>query len=649
MGIDRRADQNSESVFSKQNGLGRGRIPVIAGITILSIFLGLALFGGAGAKSQAVSAENILEARELLFGPESPAPVLRKAYAGVLVAISFPRQAQARLEQLRQSKREFYQKLDAWHSADLPNEIKSILSPTSQKSVEEFWEVSEEKIFPALVEESISTLTLPDLMSDYVPRIDATMDSFEKSMGDAAVSLDLQAQSLISNHTGGLTYSWISLVVWAAPLLFVLGILNLTWWMTNKKRLNALKRHLDRMGKTQSLKSVPFLHTGNEFGDVARAIAEVEIRHSELESEWAKSRALLEGEIKDLKLRSIDENRQILSRQQSIGTLVKALREFSNGDLDARITNSLSNELEPLRLELNHGLCVVAEMRRNMHACSIRLAGEVRKIAQISESLSQQSYEQSKSIVQCVEELSAVSKSIETAACTTGTAQGLIEMTNSEASNSSMVVADALTAIGQFEASSKQIDNIVVVIEDIAFQTNLLALNAGVEAARAGESGAGFAVVASEVRALAQRSKSAAREIKTLLSKSSAQINEGGKRVQFVQANLETVSERVFEVGASVTQLADMTAGHGESLARISTSFSQLKSGTAVSQGLLLQAEESCRAASGEASAIFEMSQSRAQVLQATEQVALVAQHNPPSRISATRKRDTFEPVKMAS
>ena len=125
MGIDRRADQNSESVFSKQNGLGRGRIPVIAGITILSIFLGLALFGGAGAKSQAVSAENILEARELLFGPESPAPVLRKAYAGVLVAISFPRQAQARLEQLRQSKREFYQKLDAWHSADLPNEIKS--------------------------------------------------------------------------------------------------------------------------------------------------------------------------------------------------------------------------------------------------------------------------------------------------------------------------------------------------------------------------------------------------------------------------------------------------------------------------------------------------------------------------------------------
>jgi methyl-accepting chemotaxis protein len=88
-------------------------------------------------------------------------------------------------------------------------------------------------------------------------------------------------------------------------------------------------------------------------------------------------------------------------------------------------------------------------------------------------------------------------------------------------------VRDAVAAMGEIEQSSGQITQIIGVIDEIAFQTNLLALNAGVEAARAGDAGRGFAVVAQEVRALAQRSADAAKEIKTLIANSTSQVERG--------------------------------------------------------------------------------------------------------------------------
>ena len=95
--------------------------------------------------------------------------------------------------------------------------------------------------------------------------------------------------------------------------------------------------------------------------------------------------------------------------------------------------------------------------------------------------------------------------------------------------------------MGKIEKSSQQISQIIGVIDEIAFQTNLLALNAGVEAARAGDSGRGFAVVASEVRALAQRSAEAAKEIKALISTSATQVGEGVELVAQTGKALERI------------------------------------------------------------------------------------------------------------
>src|SRR4030095_10951240 len=117
--------------------------------------------------------------------------------------------------------------------------------------------------------------------------------------------------------------------------------------------------------------------------------------------------------------------------------------------------------------------------------------------------------------------------------------------TRAAVEESGEVVGRAISAMADIEQSAEKIGQIIGVIDEIAFQTNLLALNAGIEAARAGESGGGFAVVAQEVRALAQRSGDAAREIKQLVSNTKSQVEAGVERVGRTQDAISSIVEQV--------------------------------------------------------------------------------------------------------
>jgi methyl-accepting chemotaxis protein len=130
--------------------------------------------------------------------------------------------------------------------------------------------------------------------------------------------------------------------------------------------------------------------------------------------------------------------------------------------------------------------------------------------------------------------------------------------------------------MGQIESSSQQISHIIGVIDEIAFQTNLLALNAGVEAARAGEAGRGFAVVASEVRALAQRSAEAAKEIKGLISASTKQVEQGVDLVGQMGSALEQIMTEVTEINTSVSEIAAGAKEQSVGLQEINTGVSQM-------------------------------------------------------------------------
>ncbi len=126
------------------------------------------------------------------------------------------------------------------------------------------------------------------------------------------------------------------------------------------------------------------------------------------------------------------------------------------------------------------------------------------------------------------------------------------------------------------KSSSKKIGNIIGVIDEIAFQTNLLALNAGVEAARAGDAGRGFAVVATEVRALAQRSADAAKEIKTLISVSGRQVETGVKLVGETGLALARIVEQVDRLNLLVKDIAASAAEQARGLAEVNSAVNQM-------------------------------------------------------------------------
>ena len=145
---------------------------------------------------------------------------------------------------------------------------------------------------------------------------------------------------------------------------------------------------------------------------------------------------------------------------------------------------------------------------------------------------------------------------------------------NAEASGE--VVREAVAAMSQIEKSSEQISQIIGVIDEIAFQTNLLALNAGVEAARAGDAGKGFAVVASEVRALAQRSSDAAKEIKTLISASSQHVETGVGLVGRAGDALEDIASKVVEISELVSTISSSTQEQATALKEVNVAMNQM-------------------------------------------------------------------------
>jgi methyl-accepting chemotaxis protein len=134
----------------------------------------------------------------------------------------------------------------------------------------------------------------------------------------------------------------------------------------------------------------------------------------------------------------------------------------------------------------------------------------------------------------------------------------------------------AVQAMQEISDSSSNISEIIGVIDDIAFQTNLLALNAGVEAARAGEAGRGFAVVASEVRALAQRSSDAARDIKQLITQSSQQVDNGVNLVGKTGDALGDIVSQINQIAALITEIAQAADEQSMSLAEINNGMSEL-------------------------------------------------------------------------
>jgi methyl-accepting chemotaxis protein len=224
-----------------------------------------------------------------------------------------------------------------------------------------------------------------------------------------------------------------------------------------------------------------------------------------------------------------------------------------------------------------------------------------------SDDLSRRTEQQAASLEETATAMSQVTAMVQDTARSAREVNTTIAQTHEEASHGGAVVEQAVSAMSAIEKSSGEISQIISVIDGIAFQTNLLALNAGVEAARAGDAGKGFAVVANEVRALAQRSADAARDIKLLITTSTEQVGVGVNLVGETGTMLTRIVGRVGEVSDIITRIAASAEKQSASLVQVNSAVSEMDRMTQQNAAMVEQSTAASRSLAGEANELASM------------------------------------------
>jgi len=294
----------------------------------------------------------------------------------------------------------------------------------------------------------------------------------------------------------------------------------------------------------------------------------------------------------------------VTRRVNAVKEIAGGLAALAEGNLERRITTELTPELDQIRTDFNRALERLQGSLRTVSQSAIAISSGAGEIRAAADDLSGRSERQAASLEQTAAALDEITVAVKATADNATRAREIVESATGDAQTSAQVVRQAVLAMRAIETSSQQIGQIIGVIDEIAFQTNLLALNAGVEAARAGDAGRGFAVVASEVRALAQRSAEAAKEIKTLISTSAGQVKEGVGLVNQTGEVLETITRRIAEINESATLIAASAREQASGLQDVNSAVNDMDKATQQNAAMVEESTAASRALADEAAAL---------------------------------------------
>lgn len=330
-------------------------------------------------------------------------------------------------------------------------------------------------------------------------------------------------------------------VLWAMAALLAFSAIILLSLRTTFRKVAA--RPLARMVDVMT-----GLADGNTAGDLSGLERDDEIGRL-AESMKAFQRQLATAE------RAKAEQTEII-----VASIGAGLARLADGDLTHRIDAALAGPFGKLKQDFNAALDRLDGAIGQVSRATDEIAGGSQEVARAADDLSRRTEQQASSLEETAAALDEITATVKQTAANARDATQSAAAAEAAAVAGGQVARTATVAMDAIAQSSRQITDITGVIDEIAFQTNLLALNAGVEAARAGEAGKGFAVVASEVRALAQRSGEAAKQIKALIHASGDHVADGVKSVGETAAALQQIIDYVQRINALITAMAQAAA-----------------------------------------------------------------------------------------
>ncbi len=354
---------------------------------------------------------------------------------------------------------------------------------------------------------------------------------------------------------------------------------------------------------------IPYTERRNEFGNIARAL-EV-FRDAAREKRLIENRSVEERSEAEAERRRNDAEKQHVDQQidLAVSELAAALSRLAQGDLSTTIETAFSGRLEQLRNDFNGSIVRLRDTLSDIRESTLSIQKSSAGLSHSSTELSRRTETQAASLEETAAAVDEITVTVRSSAERAREANHAVSETKKSADSSGTVVNNAVAAMGRIEEASRKIEQIIEVIDDIAFQTNLLALNAGIEAARAGEAGKGFAVVAQEVRELAQRSAGAANEIKDLITQSSQEVSSGAGLVQQAGAVLAAISQQITGVSQHVDMIATASQDQSAALQDINNSVNRMDQMTQQNGAMVGETTEASRRLAEEADALLQLVQ----------------------------------------
>lgn len=549
------------------------RFLTIFNLLVLVGLLAVAGVGGLAVNTLRVGSpiyDQIIASKDLVADVLPPPLYVIEAYLEVNLALGDPDELPQHVTKLKTLHKDYDERRAYWQNSSLPAVIKTKLTVDSDKQAHEFWTEVEQVFLPA-----IAGGELKDTLRSF-GKIGASYQAHRKVIDQVVEEANAFAAKTQVEADGQklMFLSFMAATTIAVLIFLVIAIWVMRAWLT--KPLSSLSDYMTRLDDKHHENTVPSLQRADEIGGMAKAVEAFRIAIKDRVQMREQRKLDEERQIEQWKKDDAARVAQEQARNGVLNALAQSLGKLSKGDLVARIDNAFPPEFEGLRLDFNAAITSLQNAMTTVASATDSVTAGTQDITQAADELSRRSEQQAASLEETAAALDHITTTVRQTSENAEEAGQMVSATKSSALKSGEVVAEAVEAMARIEQSAGQIAQIIGVINEISFQTNLLALNAGVEAARAGDKGKGFAVVAQEVRALAQRSAEAAKEIKSLINGSSNEVATGVSLVKQTGAALTEIVAEVSRIDERVAAIAAAARDQAIGLKEINTAVNEM-------------------------------------------------------------------------